>query len=219
MSQNAEQGDERARKAFRQRKIMMLGEVAALIRSSIHTARRRLKAWRAGHSYNHNSRYYTLPEVPEFDANGLWRWRGVFFSQYGSLKQTVIGLVHRSAAGLDFSELRSLVGLDPRSFLSAFAGDPHLRREKTQGRFIYYAADAAIYSAQREHRGALQLTDREPTSCEAIAILVEKIKHPTLSVQMLSRRLRNQNLHVEPALIANLLARHGLTVKKTPHSR
>ena len=70
MTASSEQWAERARRAFRCRKIMTLGEVAEFIRSSIHTARRRLKQWQAANSYNHNGRYYTLPEVPEFDGNG-----------------------------------------------------------------------------------------------------------------------------------------------------
>jgi hypothetical protein len=218
MNQSSERGAARARKAFGRRRIMTLGEVAEFIRSSIHTARRRLKQWQAANSYNHNGRYYTLPEVPEFDGNGLWRWRGVFFSQYGNLKQTVRTLVQRSSAGLDAGELRALLGLDPRSFLSAFATDPQLRREKTQGRFVYYAADAAVYSGQRERRGMRQPTSRPPTPSEAIAILVEKIKHPALTHEALSRHLRKQKVLVEASTIENFFLRHGLTVKKTPHS-
>jgi len=218
MSQSFERGMEPAREAFRRRKIMTLGEVAEVIRSTIHTARRRLKQWQATNSYNHNGRYYTLPAVPKFDGNGLWRWRGVLFSQYGNLKQTVIALVQRSPAGLQAGDLRSLVGLDPRSFLSAFATDPRLRREKTQGRFIYYGADAAVYSAQRQCRGALQAIGQEPTPSEAIAILVERIKHPALSHEALSRRLRKQKILVEAETIQAFFLRHGLTLKKTPHS-
>jgi len=52
---------------------------------------------------------------------------------------------------------------------------------------------------------------------EAVAILVEKIKHPALSVEELCRRLRRRKLSVEPEMIRNLFARHGLAVKKTPH--
>jgi hypothetical protein len=218
MSQSSAGEAERAREAFGRRKIMTLGEVAEFIRSSIHTARRRLKQWQAANSYNHNGRYYTLPDVPEFDGNGLWRWRGVFFSQYGNLKQTVIALVQRSPAGLDAGELRSLLGLEPRSFLSAFAADPQLRREKTQGRFVYYGADAAVCSGQRERRGMLKATGRQPTPSEAIAILVEKIKHPAWSHEALSRQLRKQKVLVETQTLQNFFLRHGLTVKKTPHS-
>jgi hypothetical protein len=198
---------------------MTLGEVAEFIRSSIHTARRRLKQWQAANSYNHNGRYYTLPDVPEFDDHGLWRWRGVLFSQYGNLKQTVVALVHRSPAGLDAGELRSVVGVDPRSFLSAFATDPQFKREKTpQGRFVYYSADAAVYRAQRQCRGALQATGRDPRPAEAIAILVETIKHPALSHEALSRQLRQKKLSIDAETIRNFFLRHGLTVKKTPPS-
>ena len=110
MNRNSEARDGKARKVFRRRKILTLGEVAELIHSSIHTARRRIKEWRAHTSYNQNGRYYTLPEVPEFDAEGLWRCRGVFFSRHGNLKQSVVELIARSQAGLDAGELGSLLG-------------------------------------------------------------------------------------------------------------
>lgn len=208
----------KARKVFRRRKILMLEEVAELLRSSIHTARRRLKEWRALTSYNQNGRYYALPEVPEFDGDGLWRCRGVFFSRYGNLKQTVVELIARSPAGLDSGEMGALLGLDPRSFLSAFAGHPQIVREKTQGRFVYYGAERSVCAEQQRRRGALSAKARPPSPHEAIAILVEKIKRPALSSEAISRRLRKQKLRVEPETIENLFVRHGLAVKKTPPS-
>lgn len=206
-----------ALKTFRRRKILTLMEVAGLIRRTIHTARRWLKAQKVHRSYNKNGRYYTLPDVPEFDANGLWRWRAILFSRYGNLTETVIELIRRSEAGLDATEVGERIGLDPRSFLSAFAGHPGLRREKTQGRFIYYAADPSLYSQQRQRRSLMSATRRDPSELEAMAILVEKIKHPVLSVEELCRRLRRKKLQVEPEMILSLFARHGLGVKKTPH--
>jgi len=206
-----------ALKTFRRRKILTLVEVAGLIRRTIHTARRCLKTRKVHRSYNKNGRYYTLPDVPSFDANGLWRWRGVLFSRYGNLTQTVIELIRRSEAGLDATEVGERIGLAPRSFLSAFAGHPGLRREKMQGRFIYYAADPSLYSQQRQRRSLMSPTRREPSELEAVAILVEKIKHPALSVEELCQRLRKRKLLVEPEMIWNLFARHGLSVKKTPH--
>jgi hypothetical protein len=201
---------------FRRRKILTLDEVARLIHRTVHTARRKLKVWKTHHSYNQNGRYYTLPDVPEFDTNGLWRWRGVFFSRYGTLHRTLIELVHRSEAGLNASEIGSLLGLNPRSFLSAFANDPQLERTKTQGCFVYYAADPVIGATQRQRRSTMISTGRQPTDAEAIAILVEKIKRPGLSDKALSRRLSAQNLRVEPEMIGNFFADHGLAVKKTP---
>jgi len=208
----------KALKAFRRRKVMNLGEVAELVQSSVHTARRRLKEWRAHTSYNQNGRYYALPDVPEFDADGLWRWRGVFFSRYGNLKETVVELIRRSSSGLDAGEMGSLLGLDPRSFLSSFADHSQIKREKSQGRFVYYCADRSVYSGQQQRRSVLIADRRQPTAFEAIAILVEKLKHPALTNEALSRRLKKQKLSVEPETIKTLFVRHGLAEKKTPHS-
>ncbi len=205
-------------KAFRRRKILTIVDVAELIHSTIHTARRRLKEWKAYNSYNKNGRYYTLPDVPTFDAAGLWRWRGVFFSRYGNLTQTLIELVRRSRAGLAAAEMRELLGLDPRSFLSAFADHPQLRREKTQGRFVYYSADPAIYSKQQQQRSMMSKTARPPSDLEAIAILVERIKHPQLSIESLCGELAKKKHHVGPETVCNLFTYHGLAGEKTPHS-
>jgi len=208
---------EKARRAFRKEVVLTLAEVADLIDSSIYTARRRLKEWQALTSYNRNGRYYTLPDVPMFDANGLWQRRGVYFSRYGTLKQTVVELIRRSPAGLDAGELRSLLGLEPRSFLSAFAKHPLLKREKTRGRFVYYGSDLALYDKQRQRRLAFNTKGRQPTPSEAVAILVEKIKEPSQSAQALSRLLRKQNVFVNQEIIQNLFLLHDMTLKKTPH--
>ncbi len=218
MGRELEVRDEKARKAFRRQEVLTLVEVAELIHSSIHTARRRLKQWKALTSYNRNGRYYTLPDVPCFDANGLWQRRGVCFSRYGTLKQTVVELVRFSQAGLDAVDMRSLLGIDPRSFLSAFATHPKLCREKAHGRFVYYSSEEPVRKKQREQRGLVHGKARLPTDFEAIAILVEKIKHPALNNGELSRRLARQRLSIAPEGIGNLFAKHDLSVKKTLHS-
>jgi len=209
---------EKLKKTFRRQMILTLGEVADLIQSSIHTARRRLKEWGALSSCNQNARYYVLPDVPDFNGNGLWRCRDVLFSRYGNLKQTVIELVRQSQAGLDAGEMRSLLGLEPRSFLSAFAKQPELRREKIKGRFVYFCSDESVYDKQHKRRLLLHTKGQQPTPIEAVAILVEKIKHPTLSNAALARRLRKQHLHVDLEVIQNLFVLHDLALKKTPHS-
>ncbi len=64
MSKESDARMEKARKAFRRKRILTLEEVAEVIDGSIHTARRRLKEWSALNSYNQNGRYYALPDVP-----------------------------------------------------------------------------------------------------------------------------------------------------------
>lgn len=218
MSRESKVEIEKMKKVFRSKMILTLVEVATLIDSSIHTARRRLKQWQALTSYNKNGKYYALPDVPKFDDNGLWKHHGVFFSKYGNLKKTVVELVCNSPAGLDACALRSMLGLDPRSFLSAFSNHPQLRRKKSRGRFVYYSVMPTIYDKQQQLRHTLNVKGRQPTPSEAVAILVEMIKHPALSTDALTQRLRRQNIFVTSEIIQNLFLRHDLTLKKTPHS-
>lgn len=205
-----------ALREFRKRKVMTLEQIIQLTGRSVPTVRRRLKAWGAISSYNQNGRFYTLPEIAAFDGDGLWHWRKISFSRHGTLKNTVIELVARSQAGLDGREIGSLLGLDPRSFLSPFAADPQLSRHKVQGRYVYYAADPLIFEQQQRRRAGR--TDRLPSNIEAVAILVEKIKRPFLDTKSISQQLRKQNVFVEPEVIENLFFHHDLSVKKTAPS-
>jgi hypothetical protein len=209
---------ERGTRFLRLRKIATLAELVLHLHCSPRTAQRRLAECKAIHSYNHNGRYYTLPQIPRFDTHGLWRYRGVFFSRYGNLPETFGQLVRNSQAGLTAAEAGALLGLRPSSFLWSLRDHPALKREKYQGRYVYLASAPGLCAQQRQQRTRVLKTIRQPTPPEAIAILVEKIKHPALNSEALGRRLREQNLPVEPEMIDAFFARHGLTVKKTPPS-
>ena len=56
---------------FRAKKIITLDQLSDALQRSRRTAQRRLTEWQAINSYNKNGAYYTLPDIPVFDANGL----------------------------------------------------------------------------------------------------------------------------------------------------
>ena len=70
------------------------------------TAFRRLSELSYLSSYSHAGRYYTLPDIPQFDPDGLWLHGGVGFSRHGTLKDTVPVLVDRSESGVLHRELQ-----------------------------------------------------------------------------------------------------------------
>jgi hypothetical protein len=203
---------------LRIRKVVTLAELALHLHCSPRTVQRRLAEWSAINSYNRNGGCYTLPAVPEFDANGLWRYRGALFSRFGNLPETFVGVVGNSPAGLTAAEAGKLLGLRPSSFLWSLREHPALRREKHQGAYVYFSSDHARYGRQRQQRSLTPETTKWPTDFEAVEILVEKIKHPALSHEALSRHLRKQKILVEAEALQAFFLRHGLTVKKTPHS-
>jgi DeoR/GlpR family transcriptional regulator of sugar metabolism len=62
---------------FQRQKIITIDQLVELLTCSVITVRRRLKKWQTYTSINQNGRYYTLPQIPVFDDNGLWRYRSV----------------------------------------------------------------------------------------------------------------------------------------------
>lgn len=207
-----------ATRFVRVKRVVTLAELMLNLNCSRRTAQRRLAQWEAISSYNRNGRYYTLPNIPKFDANGLWRYRDVCFSRFGSLPETFVQLVARSPAGLTASEAGELLGLRPSSFLWSLRDHPALRRKKHGGCYLYLSSDSVRSQAQRQQREMMCGTLRLPTDSEAVGILIEKIKHPSLSDEDLSRRLEKQKLFVEPGIIHDFFLRHNLAVKKTPRS-
>ncbi|MDH3769496.1 MAG: hypothetical protein OET79_00715 [Nitrospirota bacterium] len=205
-------------KFLRSKKVVTLPQLASHLHCSARTVQRRFAKWQVINSYNQNGKWYALPHVAKFDLHGLWRHQGAFFSRFGNLHATFIQLVENSQAGLTAAEAGDLLGVRPSSFLWALRDHPALKRQKHQGLYVYFSATPTCYKNQTQQRFLMLKTTRLPTDSEAVAILVEKIKHPELSNKVLSRRLRKQKLVVEPEIIEHLFVRHGLAVKKTPPS-
>lgn len=208
--------DTKILKIISQRKVITVDALSSLLNSSIKTARRRLKRWAAYTSYNENGRFYTLVNIPEFDTNGLWAYHSIRFSKYGNLKQTTINLIEKSKAGLDAAEINNLLGISVRSFLSALQKHTDIRREKIQGRFVYFSAVEKKFIKQKNYRVSMTRIIQLPKDTEAILILVETIKNPHLNLDALSLKLKEKKCDVTPENIRNFFNYHGLTVKKTP---
>ena len=123
---------------FRRQKVITIEQLVELLKCSVITARRRLKKWQTYTSINKNGRYYTLPQIPVFDRNGLWRYQTILFSKHGNLKQTIVSLITDSPKGLSASEIAGLLDIAANSsFLSQFKSAAGVKREKYQGRYIY----------------------------------------------------------------------------------
>ena len=199
---------------IRRKKIVTLDELAMSLHCSKRTVQRRLTQLKTIRSYNRNGQYYTLEDIPKFDTNGLWHYRGTYFSRFGNLTQTFIQLVRASRAGLTSHEAGDLIGLRPSSFLWNFHNHPEIKRQKHQRRYVYFSSKPARYAEQLQNRIIMPQTQRLPSEFEAIAILVEKIKHPQLGSEELANKLKKENLRIEPEVIENLFLHHGLVTKK-----
>jgi hypothetical protein len=207
--------ENRVLEKFRRQKIITITQLVHWLKCSVITARRRLKNWQSYTSINNNGRYYTLPQIPVFDENGLWKYKKVFFSKHGNLKQTIIALITESDKGLSAVEIAEFVDLVPNSsFLSRFKSVPGVRREKHQGRFIYLSDHPQIYSRQMQTRATGQTAAGFPSDSEAVEILVELIKSPDIGIERLAAKVSKPGKQAGPAMIRRFLQFHDL-LKKT----
>jgi hypothetical protein len=134
------------------------------------------------------------------------------------LKNTVIAVVKQSESGLNAQELGEIIGLPSYTFLSHFKNDFNIQREKHEGVYVYFSKDLDQFNKQKRKRESIiestALLDL-PTDAEAIAILVELIKHPADKLDQLVRRVRRKGVPISTQKIMNLLIYHGL-LKKNP---
>jgi hypothetical protein len=199
---------------FKKKQVVTIKDLMEFSQLSSSSVKRRLSLWKTYSSYNYNGRYYVLPEIAKFNSDGIWESHGVYFSQHGSLKQTIVHLVNNSKLGLEHSELEVLLGIPCHSVLSSYFKNSHnLNRELENGRYIYFSKEPEVYSEQIRKRKEFQQSQaKEKLPCDknAIVILVELIKHPTDTLVQLTKRVRRREITISIAQVRNLLQYHGL---------
>jgi len=203
-------------RTFARLKVITIDQLVNLLQCSVITVRRRLKKWNTYTSINQNGRYYSLPQTPVFDDNGLWRYQSILFSKHGNLKQTILWLIRRSQTGLSAGEIAQLVDLSPsNSFFSVIHKSADISREKHQGRFVYFSDSPEHYHQQKQKRILSRPRSIDwPTDAQAVVILVELIKHTGIGIEQLAAKVAQQGCPVEPAGIEAFLRSHDL-LKKT----
>jgi hypothetical protein len=202
---------------FHTKKVLTVDQLKSLLHCSVPTVRNYLKTWGTLTSYNHNGRYYTLTDIPQFNEHGLWDYKSIRFSRFGTLKETVVHLIKASPQGLSAAELGDLLGLDPRSFMNHYKDLPPLKREKFQGRYVYLSADEQLGTSQSANRKeALEQQWLQPLSeHDALRIFADFIKHPQTPMENRVNRLKRLGVSVDAHEITALLQLHGLSEKKT----
>ena len=200
-------------------KVFSIRELSSVLTCSIPNARLKIKQWQAYTSYNQNGKYYTLPEIPQFDIHGIWQFKKVAFSKHGNLKKTIIKLVASSSAGLTGKQLGELLGLSPQSFLHHFRDCPGIWREKHAGVYVYFSDDNSVSERQVRQRHNLVCRPAVMTisDTEAIMILVAIIRNHSISAEEILALPEIKKAKIKLTGIQGFLEFHGLE-KKIPDS-
>ena len=115
---------------------------------STSTVNRKLKQLDYLSSYSHGGRFYTLRACAQFDAHGLWFYKGIRFSRHGTLRATARILTDTSPLGYRSVELDGVLQVRTMDTLATLVRDGHLARVHFQGRSVYCSADPARQQRQ-----------------------------------------------------------------------
>jgi len=191
------------------------------------TVVRALKKFGYYTSYNRNSAFYTLHDIPEFDTHGLWGFRDIYFSRYATLDETIVALVETSNGGYTVGDLNNIVKTEIKNIV------PRLYRKKRVNRYylgrfvIYVSTDPDRESEQKRYRKAQleksQAAFRErqalPENLDAITIikvLLQMIEFPQANDASISQTLQRQGVMITAKAVRSIIEFYSLQ-KKMEH--
>ena len=162
-------------KAFlSKRKVATMEQIRAALGDPARcTVFRKLAELEALNSYSHRGKYYTLKCLGRFSAQGLWRFRSVWFSRFGNLLETAEAFVQRSDGGYSAGELKEILGVKTKHALTQLVRHDRLQREKMGASYIYFSRDKSTARGQRGTRKA-------HATSSAAALFVS---HPDLAIE------------------------------------
>ncbi len=162
---------------LRQRKTATIEDLkAALGTAADATVFRKLAGLDYRSSYSHRGRYYTLDEIVRFDELGLWSFRQVWFSRFGTLVSTVEAVVAASEAGYAAAELESVLHVEVKAALLGLVRRSRLAREQVSGRYVYFSVQAATRRAQVAARSVYDSQAGRLSLGPGLRVLPEELK-------------------------------------------
>jgi hypothetical protein len=182
-------------------------------------------------SYNKNSAFYTLNDIPQFDNHGLWAYNDIYFSRCATLEETIVILIEKSNSGLTVNELKKIIKTEVNNILSRLCKQKRLSR--------CYFGRYAVYLSIEYQRKSKQITFRKeqirkshdtvsiekrrkgflPEGLDAITvikILIQMIEFPKANEASVSQSLQYQGVSITAKEVRNVIMFYSLE-KKTEH--
>ena len=168
-------------------------------------------------SCNYSGGFYTLADIPEFDADGLWRHEQALFSRHGTLRATARHLVRTAESGQTHHELHQRLQLRVHNTLLELVSAREIAREIIDKLFLYVSADLDVQAAQVARRRTLlqraeELPPLEPD--DVIAVLLAVIHQGARQPEQVVAYLRSEGRLLSLAEVEQVFAWYELGGKK-----
>jgi len=209
-------------------RVLTRKSLCAFLKVSHMTVVRALKKHGYYTSYNKNSAYYTLKDIPTFDAKGLWSHQDIHFSRHGTLVETMLSLVEQSSSGYTVHEMEKLLRTKAGNLLCLLCREKRLSRYYTGRYAVYLSTDSRVQAKQKSQRRqqveeTRVATELVPTAKKefpadidiitVLNVLIEIIELPKASVASLSRSLQHQGIGTTADEIRKIVEFYSLKKK------
>ena len=163
-------------------------------------------------SFTDNSKYYTLPDIPNYDGFGLWQYGDIGFSKHGTIKETARVLIDESARGLSHTDLNKIIGVPLYNPLRALVKEGSVICETDGYRMMFYSAEDEINKRQRNNSTGTACADHpfdlHVTIDLLLAVFLEKedtvekayIFLKRISIRPLSKKKLRRYLNITSSL-------------------
>jgi hypothetical protein len=196
------QGESKVINLLRELMVATLDVLCNKLSKSRITVLRALKNYGYFSSYNFNSSYFTLKDIPNFDRDGLWFHGEVGFSRYGTLTQTIKAIIDHSEKGYTVVGLQELLGTKVHNQLSSLCRKRMLTRFYVGRNCVYTSVESKLQASQEAKR---KEQIKKPKAITTV---------PDAAAGSLSQRLQRQGLHITAEQVREVIEFYSL-VKKT----
>ncbi len=206
-------------KPFSRKLVLTQAELLQACGCSAMTAWRILRQQGYLTSYNHNAKYHTLSRMAQFDEQGLWAYRDIRFSKWGTLPDTIVAQIELSVSGMTVRELQERLHIkNVKPTLTHLIRRDRVQRARIAGTTVHFLGEPLRHQQQLQQREAEAATKRLaqplPDPQHVIALLVEIIRHPQQTPRQWARRLKRQGTRLKIAKIQAVLDHYQLSLKK-----
>ncbi len=165
-------------------------------------------------SYSHCGRYYTLDTIARYNRDGTWSYNQIYFSRYGSLKNTALHHINQSPAGFTSDELFVLLNVPVANTLLGLWKDGLILREQLQHSYVYFS----ITEKER------QLHSRKQKIINTPVIMMGADDHLKFFMSLLNEKQRRlfagyESLRLGYGGDKTIAEKTGLNVKTVSHGR
>lgn len=186
----------------------------AINSTSRATAFRYLKDLKHLTSYTHSGKYYTLPEIAQFDDEGFWYYDDIGFSSQGTLINTLAHVISMAESGKTNSELEKHFRIRVQESLRTLLGAKKIERKKIENRHLYVNSDPEI--GRRQIKKRIKIGGRKKLPDWIVAeVLLETIRSVNASPQIeeVMKRLLKRGSLITKEQVEQVFEESGLEKK------